>query len=204
MISNPDFSFPVQPQTSLSTRPEIASDSSGRPASMDINLPPPLSMVNSHRRTASTLPSFTFNSTDTSGRQEVENETTPPQTPDENAPVTPSRRGHRRGGSEFVGGDSRLGVSNAVSSSPTKTNALPLPVSSATGPPTSGRRGHAHRRSVAMSTMSSHDVSTIQPAEVPPRLSSSLPTTPLEHPADVSPVKDELSDPFGPPLDIPV
>ena len=201
MVSNPDFSFPILPQTSLLRRSEIANDSSRRPASMHIQLPTPQNVPNSHRRSTSTLPSFAFNSTDTSGLHE--DAETPPQTPDENAPVTPSRRGHRRGGSEFVGGDSRLGVSNALSSSPTKTNASQLPIASA-GPPPSGRRGHAHRRSAAIS---SHDVGNIiQPAEVQPRLSSSLPNTPLEHPAqatptDPSPAQSEPSDPFGPPLE---
>lgn len=106
-----------------------------------------------------------------------------------------------------MGGDSRFGVSSAVSSSPTKANALPLPVP-ATGPPPSGRRGHAHRRSAAIS---SHDVGNImQPSELQPRVSTSLPTTPLDHPAEApvlnrslsSPdTNNEASDPFGPPLD---
>ncbi|KAK5170449.1 uncharacterized protein LTR77_005037 [Saxophila tyrrhenica] len=135
---------------------------------------------------------------------------TPPQTPgegEENAPVTPSRRGHRRGGSEFVGGDSRFGVSNALSSSPTKSNALPIPLPSS-GPPPGARRGHAHRRSAAMS---SHDVSNImQPSEPGPRLSSSLPATPMELPGQTPlldrtvsapSVSEAASDPFGPPLD---
>ena len=200
MISNPDFSFPIQRPTPLSSR-QNSDDESRRPASMHINLPPPPSVASAHKRAASTLPSFTFNSADASGLQDTEE--TPPQTPDDDAPVTPSRRGHRRGGSEFVGGDSRLGVTNVVSSSPTKTTALPLPAPSAGPPPTTGR-GHAHRRSAAMS---SHDVGSImQPAEVQPRLSSSLPNTPLEHPLDASASdpatsSSEPSDPFGPPLE---
>lgn len=200
MVANPDFSFPMQPPS----RKGSGDDVSRRPASMHINLPPAESSFTSHRRAVSTLPSFTFNASDTSGRKDGE---TPPQTPDETTPITPSRRGHRRGGSEFVGGDSRFGVSNAVSSSPTKTNALPLPVAPS-GPPANGRRGHAHRRSAAIS---SHDVGSImQPAETQPRLSSSLPTTPLDHPADAPEMTKPAdatetnsgdSDPFGPPLE---
>jgi hypothetical protein len=202
MVRNADFSFPRKPQDGLLARRE-EDDSTRRPSSMHISLPPSSGFVNAHKRATSTLPNFTFNSGDTTGLQE-----TPPKTPtsdDENAPVTPSRRGHRRGGSEFVGGDSRFGVSNALSSSPTKTTTLPLPPS---GPPPGARRGHAHRRSAAMS---SHDVSNImQPSEALPRLSHSLPNTPMEHPA-VSPpldrstsapnVNEPASDPFGPPLD---
>ena len=204
MISNPDFSFPRIPQPQLPSTQGSVIDSSRRPASVQLSMPPPplphTSTGNPHRRSASTLPGFNFNSADTSGRKDNK---TPPQTPDENEPVTPSRRGHRRGGSEFVGGDSRLGVSNAVSSSPTKANAPPLAVPPS-GPPPSGKPRHAHRRSAAMS---SHDVSVfMQPTEVPPRLSSSLPTTPLEHPIEsqlttLPPVTNESSDPFGPPIE---
>jgi hypothetical protein len=199
MVANPDFSFPMHPPS----RKGSGDDASKRPSSMHINMPPAESFT-AHRRAVSTLPSFTFNASDTSGRQEGD---TPPQTPDETTPITPSRRGHRRGGSEFVGGDSRFGVSNAVSSSPTKSNVLPLPVASS-GPPPSGRRGHAHRRSAAIS---SHDVGSImQPADPQPRLSTSLPNTPLDHPADVTSSKgtaadpetnEGSSDPFGPPLE---
>lgn len=201
MVANPDFTFPMQPPSRKGSGDEV----SKRPSSMHINLPPADSSFASHRRAVSTLPNFTFNATDTSGRQAGD---TPPQTPDESAPITPSRRGgHRRGGSEFVGGDSRFGVSNAVSSSPTKSNALPLPVA-ATGPSPVGRRGHAHRRSAAIS---SHDVGNImQSADLQPRLSNSLPNTPLDHSSDgtgsaesvtKAKVDNDIADPFGPPLD---
>ena len=203
MVPNRDFSFPMQPPAPAMSSPGPVADPSIRPASMHINLPRIQTTENAHKRAASTLPSFSFNSSDNTGLKDKEK--TPPQTPDENVPVTPSRRGHRRGGSEFVGGDSRLGVSSVVSSSPTKTNALPLPLP-APGPPPS-RRGHAHRRSAAMS---SHDVGSImQPSEVQPRLSSSLPATPLEQPAQTPPLDRSFSapagngddqDPFGPPL----
>ena len=170
MIPNPAFSFPSLP---LSRQPRPAKDIERRPASVQASLsfPPPSTIA--HRRAASTLPSFTFNADDTSGMTETK---TPPRTPEEENPaVTPSKRGHRRGGSEFVGGDSRLGVDNAVSSSPTKT--APPPFNAPTTGPPAGRRGHAHRRSAAIS---SHDVkSLMRPAmEVPPRMSSSLPNTP--------------------------
>lgn len=201
MIENPDFSFPRQPQAGPARRRQVG-NTSVRPSSMQSNLPSPHSGLAAHRRAVSTLPSFTFNSADASGLAQTPT-TTPPKTPEEDTSFTPSRRGHRRGGSELVGGDSRLGVSNAVSSSPTKADALPLPIPPP-GPP-AGRRGHSHRRSAAIS---SHDLSDImKPTEPQPRLSSSLPTTPMEH-ATQSPPLDRASsdsgveqDPFGPPLD---
>lgn len=67
-------------------------------------------------------------------------------------------------------------MEGAISSSPTKSTASPLSIPS--GAP-AGRRGHAHRRSAAMSI---NDLKGFtQPAEVQPRLSTSLPTTPMEH-----------------------
>ncbi|KAF2774291.1 hypothetical protein EJ03DRAFT_4033 [Teratosphaeria nubilosa] len=171
MIANPDFSFPIQP---LPAQP--LSDTNRRPVSMQSSTAPHLRAGLAHRRAVSNLPSFSFNAADASGRQDSSSS---PHTPEELTSTPPSRatRKHTRRGSEFVGGDSRLGVAEAISSSPTKSNVLDLPHPSGT-PRT--RRGHAHRRSTAMS---SHDVSEImKPAEAQPRLSTSLPTTPLEHP----------------------
>ena len=203
MVPNPDFAFPARGEQRSRHR-QAATESSNRPASASTHIDIPRSGVpNTHRRTASTLPSFSFNATDASGRQ---GDDSPPRTPDEISPATPGRRGHRRGGSEFVGGDSRMGVHNALSSSPTKASALPDLVTS--GPSTTpGRRGHAHRRSAAIS---SNDVAKLMqaPTELQRRLSSSLPSTPLEHPADrVLPSNDVpssatgMSDPFGPSVD---
>ncbi|KAK5124698.1 hypothetical protein LTR85_001411 [Meristemomyces frigidus] len=204
MMPNPDFSFPMLPQVS-SPRNMPRGAGSRRPVSMHSNAPSPqLSVPIAHRRVKSgaPLPTFSFNAADARGRQDS---STPPLTPDETDAVSPSRRmGHRRGGSELVGGDSRYGMGNAISSSPTKTTTLPLPI-----PSPVATRGHKHRRSGATS-MSTHDATSIMhPGIAEPRLSSSLPSTPLEHPAITPPhhraVSDadvtEASDPFGPPLD---
>lgn len=189
MVPNPTFSFPMKP---VETDPGPQSGSLAgrrRPVSMHLGLSPPTqpagasSSNNPHRRTTSALPSFSFNAADASGLKE---EQTPPKTPDTPEATTP-RRGHKRGGSEFVGGDSRFGVNKAISTSPTKSDApqLPSPTNALPVPQTSGRRGHAHRRSAALS---SHDARSImQPSEPVPRLSSSLPSTPLEHPATAEP-----------------
>ena len=193
MVPNPSFSFPMQPKgpssSNLQTGP---APSRRRPMSMHLGVPgaQPGSTGGAHRRTTSALPSFSFNADNTSGLQETPSE---PMV-DVASPALTPRRGHRRGGSEFVGGDSRLGLTNALSTSPTRTtaaepatlepsNALPVP-----GP--SGKRGHAHRRSAALS---SHDVLSIMlpTEETPPRMSTSLPNTPLGHPGESStPVLD--------------
>ena len=202
MIPNPEFSFPIRQVPGSPTHRRRTPNDNARPSSMHANPPPSQSGLAAHRKTASTLPSFTFNATDASGLQQTPN-TSAPTTPEEEAPLTPQRRGHRRGGSEFVGGDSRLGMANAMSSSPTKPNALPLPAP-APGPP-ADRSRHSHRRSAAIS---SHDLSNImRPTEAAPRLSSSLPTTPMELPGQSPPLDratsapDVIQDPFGPSLE---
>ncbi|KAI9802990.1 MAG: hypothetical protein M1825_002223 [Sarcosagium campestre] len=85
--------------------------------------------------------------------------------------------GHRRRGSEFIGGDGREGGSGLMSTSPTKSEGtLPSPKPDAPGRST-GRRGHAHRRSGAISC---HDLSMILKPNVPlpsPR-AGSAPTSP--------------------------
>jgi len=187
MVPNPTFSFPMQPRTPSPSNLQIGpAPARRRPMSMHLGVPgaQPVSnntsSINSHRRTTSALPSFSFNADNTSGLQEpsIDSATdAPPQ-------LTP-RRGHKRGTSEFVGGDSRFGFSNALSTSPTRSTALevPEPSNALPVPGHSGRRGHAHRRSAALS---SHDISSIMvPSEEPlPRLSTSLPSTPLGHPAE--------------------
>ncbi|KAF2858194.1 hypothetical protein K470DRAFT_136815 [Piedraia hortae CBS 480.64] len=127
MVRNPDFSFPPR-----------------RPASVHTHAPPVLrpSIVLSHTRAASALPNFTFNASDASGLCDDVSELNS----DAVAPSTPSHRGHRRNGSEFVGGDSRQGLGHSISSSPLKR---PAAVSSLSAPLLSGR-GHAHRRSAAL------------------------------------------------------
>ncbi|KAJ9155915.1 Cell wall proline rich protein [Coniochaeta hoffmannii] len=73
-------------------------------------------------------------------------------------PSRPAGHGHRRGGSEFVGGSVRAGDAITVlSSSPTKSDSGYASPSLA--PATAARRrGHAHKRSGAIS---SHDLSSI-------------------------------------------
>lgn len=88
-----------------------------------------------------------------------------------------SSRSHTRGGSEFIGGDGKTGNGMGLMSvSPTKgDNVLPAPSASAFGS-SARRRGHAHRRSAAMSC---HDISMIlKPDPNISRGGSSAPTSP--------------------------
>src|SRR5690606_38975874 len=85
----------------------------------------------------------------------------PPQSPSAPssprlAATRPPGHGHRRGGSEFVGGSIRDGEAITVTNiSPTKSDSG---MASPSLQPARARRGHAHRRSAAIS---SHDLSAI-------------------------------------------
>ncbi|MCJ1479261.1 hypothetical protein MMC13_007946 [Lambiella insularis] len=96
------------------------------------------------------------------------------------SPVVQSRMsGHRRGGSEFIGGDGSTNGPGLMSSSPTKgEDVLPSPSGARRGP-AGNRRGHVHRRSGAISV---HDVSTVirPPGEMTAARSGSAPTTPSD------------------------
>ncbi|GAB7350394.1 hypothetical protein MBLNU459_g1015t1 [Dothideomycetes sp. NU459] len=189
LVPNPQFVFPMQQpgQRSRTTSPV-----SRRPVSMRLD-PLPHQGHQAQRQSVSTLPTFTFNATDTSGLVDGPAEPTSPSA----VPGTPSKNmRHRRGASEFVGGDSRFGVSSMVNTSPAKpVITLPVPeAKSATGSPARGR-GHAHRRSAAIS---SHDLSTIlQPRDVnvPPQMGST-PQTPTDRgiPSEYFPLDKHVSE----------
>lgn len=128
------------------------------------------SMPHQRKKSMSALPAFSFNP---SGAPQPSTVPSPPHSPVEMS-ATPSKpiTGHRRGGSEFIGGGAAL-----MSTSPAKSECV-IPPPNATlrpGPP-AGRRGHAHRRSGAIS---SHDLSTIMNPPAPSR-TGSAPATPSE------------------------
>lgn len=176
MIPNPDFSFPRLPNTAQDFAP-VPMSSHRRPVSINMGsvYQRPQTADAGHKKAVSTLPNFSFNADNSTGLHSQ-------QAPDsEPSQSTPSRSGHKRNTSEFVGG---VGVSGAISSSPTRSSALQLPE----------KRGHRHRRSMGVS---SHDLAKMMQAPEPqPRLSSSLPNTPLEHPSHIS----EAASTFGPAL----
>lgn len=184
-VPNRTFAFPSLPPPGSEPAGSTRLSNRQRPKSMNMTALRPQATDSIHRRTSSTLPpttlpSFTFNSTDTTGLQS--------DVPDmAQAQATPSRSGHRRNNSELVGG---VGVSGAISSSPTRSSAMQVPL-----------RRHRHGRSAALS---SHDLSFIMngPVEPQPRLSSSLPSTPLERPMELLGGNGiDSADPFGPALD---
>ncbi|THW60927.1 hypothetical protein D6C78_02594 [Aureobasidium pullulans] len=164
----PDFVFPPRPTTEQST-----SSNPRRPASMNLAPSGYHGRSRSMRQSTSALPTFSFNSSDTSGR--LDNQ---PSSPTTLTPPTspPKSAGHRRGASELVGGDSRMGIGGMLGPSPSRhLDTLPLPDTS--GSPAK-RRGHAHRRSAAIS---GHDLASIlQPRDVNVRPQTSVPQTPTE------------------------
>lgn len=124
----------------------------------------------------SALPDFSFNP---SVSQSLDNSLlSPPHSP--MTPRTiPARQGHRRSGSEFVGGSIRTGDSITVmSTSPTRSDGgFPSPTLAPVKPPPP-RRGHAHRRSAAIS---SHDLSLIlKPPNSSNHRGNSAPTSPAD------------------------
>ncbi|KAL8942597.1 MAG: hypothetical protein Q9216_001579 [Gyalolechia sp. 2 TL-2023] len=165
---NPPFVFPMLPS------PDAEASSKGTASTADL-------MSNSRSKSRSrpqqlsfnTLPDFTFHPSP-SGSKTPEPDT--PSSPNKSQMGPPHHGGHRRNGSEFIGGDGRNASVGLMSTSPTKgEGVLPPPPGARTGPP-AGRRGHAHRRSGAIS---SHDVSNILKPSTELR-SGSAPTTPSD------------------------
>ncbi|CZT42823.1 uncharacterized protein RSE6_02774 [Rhynchosporium secalis] len=139
----PSFVFPARAPspTSTSTRsaPSSFSRASGRRPLSAIEI---RSHSNERIGNSERLPEFSFGGSPSLGSPS----TVSPKT----IPPRPSSM-HQRNVSEFIGGDGKIGAGNGLmSTSPTKPEgALPAPPSNF-GPP-GGRRGHAHRRSAAIS-----------------------------------------------------
>ena len=195
---NPPFTFPARPSSSGSSfsramgrrprsvvelpmqRLEMSSDPMdnglGRsPALPNFSFNPGATTRPSDQQPGpSALPDFSFNP---GVSQVLDNSLlSPPHSP--MTPRTiPARQGHRRSGSEFVGGNLRTGDSITVmSTSPTRSEGFPSPTLAPVNPPP--RRGHAHRRSAAIS---SHDLSLIlKPPSPNNHRGSSAPTSPAE------------------------
>ncbi|KAL2262046.1 hypothetical protein VTK26DRAFT_2640 [Humicola hyalothermophila] len=162
---NPPFVFPARPASSsapssfsraTARRPQSAIEIHGATLQANLEDSKPGSR-------SPALPAFSFNPGASlpprSGPESMF--LSPPQSPSApNSPrLTPARpggHGHRRGGSEFVGGSIRDGEAITVmNTSPTKSDSgMPSPLLQPTRP----RRGHVHRRSAAIS---SHDLSSI-------------------------------------------
>ena len=173
---NPPFVFPMQSERSdtSSSRARAASsvDLSGGRRPANRSRPQRLSL---NHNLANPLPAFDFNPSASSSSATTPD--SPKRSPNRNRPSSTQPGGHRRNGSEYIGGDIKAGGPGLMSTSPAKgEGALPTLQPSHAGPPNS-RRGHAHRRSGAVS---SHDLSMILKPAGDHRGSCSAPTTPAD------------------------
>lgn len=160
---NPPFVFPMQAERSdMAALPSHPDFGRGRI---------PLSRSRPPRIPVNPLPPFEFHSSNISAPPEKESSSA--GSPSKLMPTHSS--GHRRSGSEFIGGDARSGI-GFMSSSPTKGGETVLPPSASITGPLASRRGHAHRRSDAIS---SHDLSFMLKPSNESR-GSSAPTTPSD------------------------
>lgn len=142
----------------------------------------------SHRSLA--LPDFSFNPGDVSDSDG--SMMSPPLSPSSIMPV--NRGGHRRGGSEFVGGKLKQGESlTLMSTSPTKSESGFASPSLAPVNPSARRGRHQHRRSAAIS---SHDLSMILKPPSSPNTSrgSSAPTSPADFEDKIKPFPEPTED----------
>ena len=156
--ANPQFVFPRGLDMPIPSATET-----GERRSVDRSRPQRLSI----------LPAFDFNPSGTDDFASGSSRYTPTKT---TPPYSNTSAGHRRNGSEFIGGDGKPGTTAPLNPSPTKgAFSLALPANFVNGPPAS-RRGHAHRRSGAVS---SNDLSNVlRPANE--SRGGSLPTTPSD------------------------
>lgn len=169
------------------------SSSARRPESSAEDDPPNQapSTIQERRRPAAPLPAFNFRPAEYEPPLGL-----PPGSPDSSAssPSKPIRAGgHRRGGSEFIGGDGQTGGPGLMSSSPTKgETSLPLPAPADPSSRRGGRRGHTHRRSGAIS---SHDLSAVFgiPQPRPAGRAESAPTSPID--STVGPMRSYGAEP---------
>lgn len=172
LLPNPDFSFPMRAPDAPFAEPRMTT----RPLSLQAYPSGRRGSMSHHRqKSVSALPAFSFNPAGATGPDAPPS----PPRPLSLLPTTPTKpgHGHRRGGSEFIGGDIRPGGSTVISSSPTKADGFLCTPDSARIPgPPAGRRGHAHRRSGAIS---SHDLTSIM-SPPPPSRTGSAPNTPAK------------------------
>ncbi|KAF2757635.1 hypothetical protein EJ05DRAFT_501163 [Pseudovirgaria hyperparasitica] len=176
LLPNPDFVFPLPASSPSITDPVPVANR--RPHSLQPPATARRGFSHNRGKSANLLPTFSFNP---AGDTATVSAATTPLASIPTTPTSPScmNISHRRGGSEFIGGDGRAGL-GLMSTSPTKGDGiLPTPIGGLKSGPPAGRRGHAHRRSGAIS---SHDLSSIMiPGHAhTPTNGGSAPPTPLE------------------------
>jgi hypothetical protein len=186
-LPNPPFVFPARPAST----PSSFSRAGRRPQSA-YELPTQSGLnqdfqLGGGRSAPPPLPSFSFNPTAAATLDSgIYSPPLSPMSATGGRPIPSRPAGHRRGGSEFIGGDGKTGAGSLLSTSPTKTEGhLPPPNPSVPSGPPGGRRGHAHRRSAAISC---HDLSAIMKPQMPAAapLGGSAPTSPLEAQSDAA------------------
>ncbi|KAJ3579903.1 hypothetical protein NPX13_g667 [Xylaria arbuscula] len=191
---NPPFTFPARPSSSA---PSSLSRTTGRRHQSAIDIPKiglGVELPDSHSPSA-VLPDFQFNPGNNLSPETNNRRRRPPPLPDfafnpgaeasflspstaSPSPRTIPHMGHRRGGSEFVGGKLKTGEPITVmSTSPTKSESgFASPTLAPSSGPRRHQRGHSHRRSGAIS---SHDLSLIlQTSPNPSSGGSSAPASP--------------------------
>ncbi|KAK3336791.1 hypothetical protein B0T19DRAFT_349093 [Cercophora scortea] len=164
---NPPFVFPSR-MTSSSAPSSFSRATGRRPRSGLEHQLPVLILGGEHesqKPRSPALPAFSFNPGASLSSSSPPDSAflSPPQSPSlpgspRSIPIRSTGQGHRRGGSEFVGGSIRGGDSITVlGTSPTKSESgMSSPSLMPANP--QRKRGHAHRRSAAIS---SHDLSSI-------------------------------------------
>ena len=166
---NPHFVFPMQPgpgRTPASLSGKRLSHNNGIRHSVD--------RVRPQRLSLGALPRFDFNPSGPS--DDVRNSPSRSLSSTKSPYLNGSTSGHRRNGSEFIGGDGKHGPVGIMNSGLTKEeSALHAPTAKLSAS-ASGERGHAHRRS---GVVSNHDLSDILELSLEPR-GSSLPATPSD------------------------
>ena len=135
----------------------------------------PAERVKPQRLSFNALPAFEFNPSGLSDTPSTDSSHTPTHTP----PCSNFITSHRRNGSELIGGDPENATAASWSKSPTKPEFPSVLHASDRKGPTTGRRGHAHRRSGAVA---STDLSEISAPSSESHVSS-LPATP-SNPSD--------------------
>ncbi|KAH8603046.1 hypothetical protein B0O99DRAFT_18500 [Bisporella sp. PMI_857] len=146
----PDFVFPARPSPSSSAPSSFSRATGRRQLSPTADISGSFGRLDNSSRQSppAELPQFSFNPS-----EPVESGiASPPLSPQHRS--IPSRTNfHKRGTSEYIGGDGKTGSGlGLMSTSPTKgDNVLPTPNTLSALGPQPGRRGHAHRRSAAIS-----------------------------------------------------
>ena len=164
---NPHFVFPMQ-----SGPGQAPVSLSGKRLSNDNGLRNSIDRVRPQRLSIGALPGFDFNPSGSS--DDVSNSPSRSISATTSPYLNASTSGHRRNGSEFIGGDGKHGPVGIMNPNSTKEESALHPPTANLSASASGKRGHAHRRSGAVSN---HDLSDILELSLEPR-GSSLSTTP--------------------------